>query len=676
MSFIQPQFLFGLLAVSIPILIHLFNFQRPKKLYFTNVKFLKAVNEASSSKRKLKHILILISRILFLSFIVFAFAQPFIEGNNPSITKGKSAVAFYLDNSYSMQNEYEGSKLLDEGIRSINKLSEIYPSSTSYSILTNEFSGQDQFFRNKEKLQERLTEIVLSNNFRDGKSIHNRILNTLKGKTEESKHVFLFSDFQKTTFGDLNNLELDSSVKYYFVPCLSPSQSNVYVDSLWLVNPFVKSGENNQLQVKLVNAGNREVNELPVKLYIEDVQVSTVSVSLKPNMTTEATFLFNVNTSGEKKCRINFDDHPVSFDNQWNFIINVSPKINILNIAEKDEYIGKVYSGEDIFKITTQSPGSLDYTMLDVSDLVILNQVEQPSSSLIKAVSSYIGKGGTVFIIPNKKPEKSSYTEFLKNLSISIADFNVVDTAGYVKYPLEAPDFNNPFFSNVFEKKDNSMNMPYGIPVLNPLNKGNSLLRQKNGDVFLSEYNFGSGKIYLVCSPLVSGFTNFYKHSVFVPIMYKIAFNSKGYSGKLAYTFQDKLLSIDLEEKAVESLYYIESKDFKLIPEQRALGRTVNISLPSEEMKPGFYSVKLDNKLVKTVGLNFGKEESDFTFYTQEELKEFAKGKSNVTIYSVSDSEQFFKEFKEGNIGVALWKYCLILALMFLLLEIIFIRFL
>src|SRR3954463_6868420 len=105
MSFLYPLFLFGLLAISIPIIIHLFNFQKPKKVLFTNVKFLKVVKENTSNKLKLKHLLILLSRICFIIFLVLAFAQPFIESKNSEDLKGDQQVSLYLDNSFSMENE-------------------------------------------------------------------------------------------------------------------------------------------------------------------------------------------------------------------------------------------------------------------------------------------------------------------------------------------------------------------------------------------------------------------------------------------------------------------------------------------------------------------------------------------------------------------------------------------
>src|SRR6187551_1622500 len=103
MLFTYPAFLFALSALSIPVIIHLFNFRRFKKIYFTNVRFLQEIKQDTRSRSRLKHLLILIARLLALAFLVFAFAQPFIPVSKSSnIATGTKHVSIYVDNSYSM----------------------------------------------------------------------------------------------------------------------------------------------------------------------------------------------------------------------------------------------------------------------------------------------------------------------------------------------------------------------------------------------------------------------------------------------------------------------------------------------------------------------------------------------------------------------------------------------
>jgi len=95
MQFLHPTFLYALLALAIPIIIHLFYFRRFKKVYFTNVKFLKEVKEETSARRKIRNLLVLLSRLLALAFLVFAFAQPFIP-QDVEVKKGLKSVSVFM----------------------------------------------------------------------------------------------------------------------------------------------------------------------------------------------------------------------------------------------------------------------------------------------------------------------------------------------------------------------------------------------------------------------------------------------------------------------------------------------------------------------------------------------------------------------------------------------------
>ena len=113
MQFLFPNVLWGLFALSIPLIVHLFNFRRTKKIFFSNVALLKAVETKSSAFRKLKRWLILASRMLFLFFLILAFAQP-VKNNGVDLKNLKSLGinGIYLDNSMSMQNTTESKRFL------------------------------------------------------------------------------------------------------------------------------------------------------------------------------------------------------------------------------------------------------------------------------------------------------------------------------------------------------------------------------------------------------------------------------------------------------------------------------------------------------------------------------------------------------------------------------------
>ena len=675
MNFIYPYFLAGLSAIAIPIIIHLFNFQRPKKVYFSNVKFLKEIKEATSNRLKLKHLLILLARILFIVFLALAFAQPFLKSKNAAFISGATNVAFYLDNSYSMQNELEEGKALDIAVKSISSATEVFAPNTSYSLLTNDFAVGDQFYKNKEKLVERLSEVNFSANYRSADAIYKR----QEQSPEEDKQAhtfFWFSDFQKSTLGNLSALKFDTADNVYLVPINNKKVKNVFIDSLWLESPVVRPNENNTLHAILKNSGEEEVRGLVVRLYIDNAQVSAATIDVSINASAKADFVFNVTVSGERKCKLSFEDFPVTFDNDYYFILDISHQINIQNIEEKPSYITDAYSSESIFNSVNINAGAIDYSALPSSNVIILNELEEIPASLTEALRQFYAKGGSIVIVPSAKANAESYKKLFSTLSLPpVSIIPKADTSAKIAAELLSPDFNNPFFKDVFEKTDKRISMPYAFPALNFGLGGEVLLKTKGNSSFLSVFRNGNGKVYIFSSPFDAPYTDFYKQAIFVPVLYKIAFNSITENQKLSYSLQQSSIAVDIEPTGNEHVYELVGENFKSIPDQRFMGKTLLLEVPRDEMKAGFFDLKKNNEVVKTLAFNYGKSESYLDFYSPEELMTIFASNKNVHVYKASSSEDFVSKFKKENIGVPLWKYCLILCLMFLLAELLLIRF-
>jgi hypothetical protein len=144
MSFLFPSFLWGLLAISVPIAIHIFNFRRTKKVYFTNVAFLKAVETKTRSIRQIKHWLILAARILAIACLALAFAQPFLPTENRLSVDQRGITSLYLDNSLSMESELNNKRYLDIATSKLSDLLGIFKNATSLQLVTNDFSAQEQ----------------------------------------------------------------------------------------------------------------------------------------------------------------------------------------------------------------------------------------------------------------------------------------------------------------------------------------------------------------------------------------------------------------------------------------------------------------------------------------------------------------------------------------------------
>ena len=136
MSFANPVMLWGFLALAIPIIIHLFNFRRTRRLVFSSTKFIKEVKVATNKRRTIKEWLVLLSRLFFISFVVLAFSEPYRKGES---AEAGGEVLLFLDNSMSMEGEYaNGIRKIDQAAILAQDIVNSYPDTYRFRVFTNE----------------------------------------------------------------------------------------------------------------------------------------------------------------------------------------------------------------------------------------------------------------------------------------------------------------------------------------------------------------------------------------------------------------------------------------------------------------------------------------------------------------------------------------------------------
>ncbi|EAY25967.1 BatA domain-containing protein [Microscilla marina] len=683
MNFVYPLFLWALVALAIPIAIHLFNFRKVKRVYFTNVVLLKDVKTETNSFRRVKQFLILLSRLGMVAALVLAFAQPFIPSKNQKDIQNLSGlVGMYLDNSYSMQSELGNDKYFDLASVYIADLVKVFPKDARFQLITNNFENKEQFPIPANEIADRLTETKFSNAYRSLPSLYKRQSSLLDRYSNNKKNqVFWFSDFQKSTAGDLNKVQLDTSNQYYIVPIKSEKTSNIMIDSVWLENPFIKELESNRVNVRLKSFSQDNYPNLVLKLFLDGKQVSTTSAELPANATAVTSFNFTVNGKGWKAGKITFEDFPVTFDNEYFFTLNASTSINILHLHEKNptRYIQNLYSNEKVFKLNSQNVNTLDYNRIKASDLIILNELNNIEGALVTALREFVQKGGSLVVFPAAKPG-NSYGGFLGGLRVSGFKTQTPNKDSLKRTSnntLAVPNTSNPFFKGMFNNIPRNMNMPFASAVISWNNLGNNVFTYKNRRPFMSQFGVGRGKVYLCAAPLNGDYSSLAKHAIFVPVMYKIASASKTTGERLAYTFQEKTLRLKVSNPAKNQVYKLVKDKLEIVPAQRIIGDELLLEMPAQALEAGYYKLMLNGKQQGLIAFNYGKAESDLNYYSMEELKNtFAKAK-NVQVYDFSkQGKDFITEFKAKNIQVNLWKYFIVAALAFLLIETLLIRFL
>lgn len=676
-SFLIPTFLFALSLVAIPILIHLFNFRKFKKAYFTNVRFLQELKEETTRLSRLKHLLVLACRILAVIFLVLAFAQPIIPVGKAANRSANRSVSIYVDNSFSMEGITREGTLLDVARRKAREIASAYSASTKFQLLTNDFEAVHQRMFSRDEFLEELDHVKVSPVSRMLSSVVSRQEEALNQSKEDSKQSFLISDFQSST-SDIENIKSDSSLGLNIVSLPVQTVSNIFIDSCWLESPVVQLNRPVNLFVKISNSGDKAAENVPIRLIVNGSQRAVASTPIPAGQSVVTSLNFTVNTPGWQSTEVQITDQPITFDDTYYLAFEVKEKLKVLSIDghETGPYLNALFGKDDFFVFNKSASSQVDYSQLPQQDLVILNEIPSLSSGLSQELDKYLIGGGSIVIFPDSLSDLASYNSFLKGDALSSA-VTAIDK-------VERVDTKHPLFVDVFDNNKRSTDaIDYPVTLKHfPLSKGSAsrlvLMQLQGGDPLLTEYTLGKGTIYLFSVPLNPGFSNLARHAMIVPVLYKMALLSMRQPA-FSYTF-GRELPIELARVSIGSdeTFHLVNKNLKvdLIPAHRNVAGGIQINTSGQLNRAGSYELNSAQGIAAVIAFNYDRKESILTYLSAEEIA--AKGDAahlSQMQFFKPNATDLTKTLNQMAEGIALWKYCILLALFFLLAETIILRF-
>lgn len=678
MTFLYPGFLFALIALSIPVIIHLFNFRRFKKVYFTNVRFLREVKEETQSKSKLKHLLVLLSRLLALAFLILAFAQPYIPGNNTKVQQGDKAVSVYIDNSFSMDAAATDGRLLELAKNEAFRLADSYKATDVFQLLTNDFEGRHQRLVNREEFIDLVEELQLSPATRAISEVYTRQADLLNNSGIDNKRIFMIGDYQESVT-DLENISQDTSIITTIIPLAAEEQSNVYIDSIWFETPIRQLNEQEKLTLRLVNRSDKLLENIPVQLFVNGQQMGLNSMTLQPNGFADSTITFTNSSAGIQHSELVIKDYPVVFDDHYYFSYEVAERIPVHVIESDPDPLDtmntpllSVFGNDAFFELSTSLESSIDYQSITSNNIIILNGLYQIPSGL--DLNKFMNDGGSVVIFPALDIDIGSYNTFLQRagantiLQLDTADTEVNRIFG-----------EHDLFAGVIEDIPPNVDLPslknHYVFSSNVQSTEENLMRIRGGDAFLSKYSVGEGSLYVYAAGLTPEFGNVYKHWTFVTTVLRAAEFS--YPTSVNYMTIGENNSVSIAKVFPgENIFEIVNNEtgFKFTSEGHPQGNRTNLPIYDMITEAGNYGITLNETEIMGLGVNYDRKESDLACYTSTELSGILEGAGLEFSVVELTSGDMTTNYEELDSGKKLWKWCIISVLVLLAIEIALLR--
>ena len=686
MLFLNPAVLFGLLAASIPVLIHLLNLRKLKRIEFSTLAFLKELQKNKIRKIKLKQWLLLALRVLIILFLVMAFARPTIKGIaiGGTTSAAKTTAVFILDDTYSMSVVDANGSYLNQAKSMIQELLKGLQEGDDAALVlvSDRRNNEIKTTGNLAAFEKEVNSVEIS--YSTG-LLNNAIVKAAKilGESKNfNKEIYILSDFQSGRLfdqGTLSNLSelLNDKVRLYTINYSGKEVLNVGIDKLKIDNQIFEKNKPVNFRVTVTNYSTRPVDNTVVSLFLNGERSSQQNVTIGTGDSRVISMQAVPKETGYVDVLAEIEDDDILQDNKRYANFFVPDKIPVIIFTDDladSKFVNLALTAGDeqsVIKITNKELNQLSSIDLNQFDVVIV--IGSGNITGIDRLNSYIKNGGSLFLMPGSA---SSIQEFQVltnklNLPFPTGTFGKINSSDNI-LSFDKVEFNHPIFKDIFSNKNKQkIESPdiYHSFKIKTGGKGANIITLMDGSSFLSEYKIGSGKILLMNTAPVLSWSNLPLKGIFVPLVNKAVY----YLSAKDNSSQEYLAGNEIEINLADNLspqVKIErpdkSDDFLNLDKQLKN----NYISYNKTKTVGDYKVFSGSKLIYEFSVNTDPRESVTKYLTESDFNDYLKKISFKGEHIViNKDENPAKVILQSRFGSELWKYFILIALLLAIAE-------
>ena len=674
MKWVYPEFLFALLVLVIPILIHLFHFRKYKTIYFSSIAFVKSVEQQQKNPRKIKHLLILISRALAFICLVIAFSQPYFPKSGTN-KKDIQLIGVYIDNSFSMSRIGGQGELLAQAKELAGSIVDKAPRNTQYVLFTNELSGNEKQTLTKVKFVDQVAKVTFSPIYRSREEIlsywNQWVEDAQKEGNLKSKPSLIYlSDFQKNNVNNLNK-------KFKSIAGVSPlilapqNTGNLYVDTIWFETPIQKLGSAQTLSIRVVNTGKEAVESAVVSVQIGKLKRDLFAELPANGADTVHLNYFNQDP-GIAKGSISINDKQMTQDDSFffNYEVKKSSSVLIVNGEDAVENVGVVFRLDDFYRIKEVSTSQASQENLEAVDLIVLNGLNQIPSSLSSELAAYYDEQGSIMLIPGTNVSPSGWNALLNKLNLP-----AISGTQTVGLGIQKLNIKDPFFQGIFEGKPENISLPAVAKAYRLLNNSktlsSSLINYQNGTPFFVK-SIGKNNAYLFSTSLKPEFSTFTSNQLFSTLLLHAGNLSQRQNPYYLIIGSDASYPLVMNTSS-ENPVHLKQGNIDFIPVTFTKNKRPYLSIQGLEairiLEAGNYSISQDGKIKGTLSTNYNRLESQTLESSPEEIKKSFE-QAGIRVNSMQDGSNWNSaSLLEIGESYDSWKWFVFFAGIFVLCE-------
>ena len=669
MAFLNPLVLAGLIAAAIPLVVHIYNFRRPRRMDYSSLALLHALKRTTIQRMRIRQWLLLLLRTLAICALIAAFARPILTGASETQFLGRAniSMALVLDNSLSMTLGDAGGSYLTQA-------------RTSAETVIEQALSNDEIFvmAASESTPRRVSDIPHIEASAVTVSAAEAIQRAAEYLHAEGVHlnkaVYFMGDLQESALVDTTTYPIPPGTHVGLIPALSPNRPNVAVTGATITSRIVETGEPVKVEATVINNGVTPVENWVVSLYLEGERVAQTGVSLEPDLPTQVTLTAIPKTGGWLTGYVESEDDIFYQDNRTHFTLYVPEAQDILIVGGPEaqtfnlELALALRDSENTLRTHVIETQALSATPLNRYDALFLVSPAALSSGELMEITRYVDQGGGLMLFPSN------------NVSASNALLEALGAGSWqiqesVQTLMEA-DFEHPLFEGVFEAAAIGRSQQlepvevYRIAAYTPgAGLENAVIRLSGGQSFLQEIRYGLGHVLVMVVPPENSWSNLPVRGLFVPLLYRAAhYLSAGESVQ-----GDRLVvgqPANIRVRTTDSrLHIITPSGLELVPEQRQVFGATLLDIQINE--PGITDVMVDDHVVRRLSVSMNPRESRLIYVSLAKAAEELSRALDTTVEVMEDVrlDAAPEALAHARHGLNLWRHFLIAALLLLTAE-------
>ncbi len=657
----------GAIGASIPLVIHLLNRERARRLVFSTVRFIQMSHQTNVQRHRLKRLLLLLMRILMLILLGLAFARPFFAedpATAPELGGVRNAVII-LDTSYSMQYEDVFALAKKEAINRLDSLE----SADAVALILSADKARKVLPIDSEHnhIRTAIESAETTNYTTDYLDAIHTADEILKAVSVGQKQIYLVADLQKSGWENfLETDRLSPDVNIEFVDVAEEQPDNRAVTDINVPPVVLIEQKDTELVARIHNFSSEPVEKLPVTLFIDDNKVDTTQLDIAPGNSADAAFKVKINLQSESAHTgwVEIDNEALKIDNRRYFTVQSmkSIKTHCVNGEQKRSDIE-----DETFFLTRavlnigDAGAPIDYTesttfpsaaSLKQYDVLILANVNQITAAEAERLKTYVNGGGGLIITLGDQVDSNVYQQHLAGTENSLLpctimqavgdpigkeQFQVIASVDY-RHPIFMP-FNNPNHGDFAKARF------YRYYQTVPIADATTIAAFDDGNPALLEKIYGTGRVLFFTSTIDREWNDLPIHAVYLPFLHEaIKYLALKQAGKTPdYRVGDGVEYNGSQDSAGKevAVFDPDRKEARM-----TLNEQGNLFYENTE-NPGIYSVHRSGEKPHNFVVNVDTGESDLTPRNPEELTSMLVGTTETDRTPTELTPEVVEKYKE-----------------------------